>query len=274
MTDREGSPGLPVARQMRRGLRAVRTEAPDGLLPGVLERVGLTDQYVELRGPIGPIFVAYGARGISSVERAGDPADFEASFRARFGRPVRRAAQAPEKLTRAVRARLGGDRGADIPLDLATLTPFERDVLAKTAEIPHGEVRPYAWVAREIGRPRAVRAVGSALANNPVPFVVPCHRVVRSDGVIGQYGAGGPASKRAVLAAEGLDAGELERLARAGVRYLASNTTGVFCYPTCRHARRITPQHRVPLRSGGDAAVGGFRPCRVCRPAPDLDRVA
>ena len=74
-------------------------------------------------------------------------------------------------------------------------------------EIPWGEVRPYSWVAREIGRPRAVRAVGSSLGHNPLPFVVPCHRVVRADGHIGEYGAGGPAAKRAMLATEGIDTG-------------------------------------------------------------------
>jgi O-6-methylguanine DNA methyltransferase len=56
-------------------------------------------------------------------------------------------------------------------------------------EIPPGEVRPYSWIAREIGRPGAVRATGSALAKNPVPLLIPCHRVVRSDGRIGKYSA-------------------------------------------------------------------------------------
>ena len=64
---------------------------------------------------------------------------------------------------------------------------FERAVLEKALEIPRGEVRPYSWIASEIGRPKAVRAVGSALAHNPVPLVMPCHRVVRADGMIGQY---------------------------------------------------------------------------------------
>ena len=62
----------------------------------------------------------------------------------------------------------------------------------KALEIPRGEVRPYGWIAAEIGRPKAVRAVGTALGHNPVPLIVPCHRVVRSDGMIGQYSLGGP----------------------------------------------------------------------------------
>jgi O-6-methylguanine DNA methyltransferase len=139
-------------------------------------------------------------------------------------------------------------------------------VLRKTAEIPRGEVRPYGWVAAEIGRPGAVRAVGSALAGNPVPLIVPCHRVVRSDGVLGQYSLGGAANKPRLLAGEGVDVERLRALSRRGIRYLGSATTRIFCHPTCRHARRITARHRVELASIGDAESRGFRPCRDCRP--------
>jgi len=118
-----------------------------------------------------------------------------------------------------VQRQLAGEYQKDCG-DLGGLTGFERSVLVKTMEIPYGEVRPYAWVAREIGRPRAVRAVGSALAENPIPFVIPCHRVVRTDGHIGEYGAGGPEAKRAVLATEGVDPDELESLASRGIRYM------------------------------------------------------
>ena len=87
------------------------------------------------------------------------------------------------------------------------MTEFERAVLLKALEIPRGEVRTYGWIAAEIGRPAAVRAVGSALRKNPVPVLIPCHRVVRSDGHIGQYALGGSDAKRTILAAEGLAVG-------------------------------------------------------------------
>jgi len=109
--------------------------------------------------------------------------------------------------------------------------------------------------------------VGSALAHNPIPLLIPCHRVVRSDGLIGEYGLGGPANKRTILAAEGTSPTELEALARAGVRYIGSDTTRIYCFPTCRNARRITSKHRHPFRSETQAASAGFRPCQVCRPA-------
>ena len=89
----------------------------------------------------------------------------------------------PPRLADAIVRRLGGDRRVRIDLDLRGHSPFEQDVWRKALEIPRGEVRPYGWVAAEIGRPRAVRAVGTALGHNPVPLIVPCHRVVRTDGL-------------------------------------------------------------------------------------------
>jgi len=250
------------------GLATLRRPAPAGLADAVLDSLGLADAYVLVEGPIGPLFVAYGAHGISLVERADDPADFEAAFRATFGRQVHRVERAPELIERVITARLWGRAGSSvkIPLDLDQLPDFERSVLRKTLEIPRGEVRPYAWVAAEIGKPLAVRAVGNALARNPIPFVIPCHRVVRSDGRIGNYGAGGPTAKRAVLAAEGLDVDELERLPNAGVRFIGSDTTHIYCYPSCRNARRVTDRHRIPLRSARHARQAGYRACKVCRP--------
>ena len=113
-------------------------------------------------------------------------------------------------------------------------------MLLKALQIPRGEVRPYGWIASEIGHPAAVRAVGTALGHNPVPLLIPCHRVVRSDGHIGQYSLGGPENKRTLLEWEGADPDELERLAKAGIRYFGSDTTHIVCHPTCHHARRVT----------------------------------
>ena len=111
-----------------------------------------------------------------------------------------------------------------------------------------------------------MRAVGSALRRNPIPLLIPCHRVVRSDGGTGEYVFGSEA-KRAVLAAEGVDVEGLEELGRSGTRYYGSDTTQVYCFPTCRNARRITERHRVPFSSAEEAVVAGYRPCMVCRPA-------
>ena len=155
------------------------------------------------KGPSGRSTWPGDRSGITAVERAGDPDGFETEYGLRHGRTLRRVPAMPARMADQVARRLRGERTSGPAVDLGGLTAFEQAVLRKTMEIPYGEVRPYAWVAREIERPRAVRAVGSALAGNPVPFVIPCHRVVRTDGHIGEYGAGGPEAKREVLGVGG-----------------------------------------------------------------------
>jgi O-6-methylguanine DNA methyltransferase len=254
-------------RELRQGLRGLRATPPESLRQGALERVGLADAYTRLDTAIGPIFVAYNGRGVSATAPSGDPEAFEAAFRARFQRSIRPAAQLPPELESRLTRWLDRGRRADPPgFDLRGVSDFERSVLDKTQEIPRGEVRPYAWVAREIGRPGAVRSVGSALGRNPVPLLIPCHRVVRSDGRPGDYAWGAPTKRRA-LASEGVDAAELERLAARGTRYLGSDTTHVYCLPTCHNARRITPAHRIRFGAAAEAQNAGYRPCKQCRPA-------
>lgn len=253
-------------RDLEEALASLLTTAPPSLAPGVLAEVGLVDRYGRIESPIGPLVVAWNGLGVSSVGSARDDATFEASHLARTGRRAIRAPHLPDALGRAIGRRLDGDRRVRIDLDLRGHTTFERDVWQKALEIPRGEVRPYGWVAAEIGRPKAVRAVGTALGHNPVPLIVPCHRVVRSDGTIGQYSLGGPQNKRTILAAEGLDPDRLEYEARAGIRFVGSDTTGILCLPTCHHARRIAPAHRVGFRSLGTAVAAGYRACHMCRP--------
>jgi O-6-methylguanine DNA methyltransferase len=247
-------------------LRGLRSPAPPSLARRTLVQAGLADAMTILDTAIGPVAVAWNGRGVAMVDLADDPAEVEARHRASTGRPLATDVPMPPMLQRAIVRRLAGVRRARVPLDLRGRAPFEQAVWAKALEIPRGEVRPYGWIAAEIGKPRAVRAVGSALGRNPVPLIVPCHRVVRTDGTIGQYSLGGPEVKRRVLSTEGVDLDDLERLAASGVRYIGSDTTHIVCHPTCHQARRITDRHRVPFRSLAAAATAGYRPCRVCRP--------
>ena len=245
----------------------LRVAAPSTLRPNVLTEVGLADWYATMASPIGPLLVAWNGLGVSEVEEAGASGDFETAHRSRTGRVAYRADALPERLAAAIGRRLEGDRRVRIDLDLRGHTDFERSVWRKALEIPHGEVRPYGWIATEIGRPKAVRAVGSALGHNPVPLIVPCHRVVRSDGMIGQYSLGGSENKRTILASEGVDVPGLERLAAAGIRYVGSDTTRIYCLPTCRHARRVSDRHRLEFHSAAEGIARGYRACLVCRPA-------
>jgi O-6-methylguanine DNA methyltransferase len=248
------------------GLTALRVPAPGHILPGVLAGTGLADGYVTHDGPLGPVFVAFNERGISCVDLAGDPDEFAARFETQFGRPVVPVRKAPRSIAGRLRKALDEGRPGDLAVDLGSVTPFRAAVLAKAAEIPRGEVRPYGWIAAEIGKPGAVRAVGTALAANPVPLVVPCHRVVRSDGRFGDYSLGDPSNKRTLLEIEGLDTDGMETLARRGVRYIGSATTHIYCHPTCRDARRIEDANRVEFRNAAAAERDGYRACRRCRP--------
>ena len=242
--------------QLTEELRSLGSaQAPRTLKLRVLQETTGGDRYAAMSTPLGNAFVAFSRNGISAVRRMDDPGAFERWFEDEHGRPARRVDALPERLRR---------RPA---YDLRGLSSFEQAVLRKALEIPPGEVRTYSWIASEISKPKAVRAVGSALGRNPIPVLIPCHRVVRTDGTIGEYGLGGPEAKRIMLAAEGAEPDELERLARRGVRYVGSDTNNVFCFPTCRHARRIAEAHRVGFRSEGEALAAGYRACQACRPA-------
>lgn len=251
-----------------RGLKSLpRERAPGSLLPAVLRRVGLGDSYWILESAIGPVFVAHSRAGISMVDRARSAAEFGRSFEKRFGRPIGPDVAPPPRNVRAlVRGRLRGS-DAGLRFDLRGLSEFERSVLLKALEIPPGEVRPYSWVAREIGHPDAVRATGSALAKNPVPLLIPCHRVVRSDGHIGNYSLGGSRNKHALLESEGAQPEMLERLAASGVRYLGNEKERYFCFPTCGGIRSLMHDNQVRFSSQHEALAAGYRPCGACRPA-------
>jgi O-6-methylguanine DNA methyltransferase len=248
------------------GLATLAAPAPAHLADDVLVEVGLVDRMAPRPSPIGTLWIAWNGRGVAEVELAADGADALARHEARSGRRTIPAEALPPGLAEAIDRRLASEHRVRIPLDLRGRTAFEVAVWTKALEIPRGEVRPYGWIAAEIGRPKAVRAVGTALGHNPVPLIVPCHRVVRTDGTIGQYSLGGPGNKRAILAAEGLDPDALEDAARRGERLTGSTTTRIVCWPTCRHARRTQDRYRVSFRSLREADAMGYRPCKVCRP--------
>jgi O-6-methylguanine DNA methyltransferase len=245
--------------------RLGRTRAPATLLPRVLGAVGVAPHFATVETVLGVLHVAWTEQGVRAAMRNVDVAHFQQWYADRYG-VMPQPAPLPARLAEGVRRVLHGEGRGALRFDLRGLRPFEQDVLQTALRIPRGEVRPYSWIARRIGRPLAVRAVGTALANNPIPYLIPCHRVVRADGTLGEYGGGGTDAKRAILDWEGVDATELERLARRGIRFLGSDTTRVFCYPTCRHARRITDAHRVPFASAESARTAGYRPCRDCTP--------
>ncbi|MBI3159235.1 MAG: methylated-DNA--[protein]-cysteine S-methyltransferase [Chloroflexi bacterium] len=103
-------------------------------------------------------------------------------------RPVRDARRVDPYRLAVSEYLMGRRQRLDLPVDLRSLSPFQRSVLLAAREVPRGQVTTYADIAQRIGKPRAFRAVGQALRNNPVPIVIPCHRIVNSDGTLGGYG--------------------------------------------------------------------------------------
>jgi O-6-methylguanine DNA methyltransferase len=236
---------------------------PRGLTEGVALGTGLADGYDVYESPIGDVVVTFNPEGVTSVELAEE--DFVTSFTERFHRPLLRA-EAPKAWARHIRPALEAGRPGKVPVDLSSVTPFQQEVLRATATIPKGEVRSYSWIAAQADRPRAVRAAGSSVASNPIPLIIPCHRVVRADGHVGKYSLGGPHNKWELLEHEGANPIRLEELASDHVRVQGNKNTGVFCYPTCRAIRRTRPENLIPFRTVEDAEGAGFEACTWCKP--------
>jgi len=172
---------------------------PDGITDGVALGTGLADGYDFYESAIGSVVVTFNPQGVSSLDLA---EGWEVRYADRHHRALIRA-EAPSQWERFIPEAIEKGTPGKLPVDLRSVTEFQRQVLVTTATIPKGEVRPYGWVAREVERPGAVRAVGSAVARNPIPLIIPCHRVIRSDGHIGNYSLGGPHNKIELLEHEG-----------------------------------------------------------------------
>jgi len=140
--------------------------------------------------PMGRMFVAASERGLCRLSwHVHGPQAFQRELRARFpGRQLIRDPGCLAQIEREILGYLEGRRQVfNVRLDLSTLTDFQRRVLEATRRVRFGETSTYSELARRIHRPRAARAVGNALRANPVPLVIPCHRIVRGDGSIGGF---------------------------------------------------------------------------------------
>jgi methylated-DNA-[protein]-cysteine S-methyltransferase len=165
---------------------------------------GLVDvAYRTIDSPVGALLLASTERGLVRVAYARE--DHAAVLRALAEEISPRVMRAPERLDHVAHEFdeyfAGRRRYFDLPLDLQLSRGFRQQVLRMLPTIDYGRTASYAGIAAKAGSPRAVRAVGTACATNPLPIVVPCHRVVRSDGSIGQY-VGGQEAKQALLALE------------------------------------------------------------------------
>ena len=241
---------------------AVQRDVSPDFTAKVFAGCGL-DRYTTAQSALGAVFVAWSDCGVSAVRVASDEQTFEAWYAERFARRCVPAVEL-DSIATAARARLQGE-DVDVPVDLRDCSPFEQRVLRKAAEVASGSARPYRWVARELGAPGATRAVGNALGRNPVPLLIPCHRIIRTDCTTGGYVFGSEA-KRTLLEHEGVDFDAIERVTRRGFRYIGCER-GWFCLPTCGDvARQIDDPGYMGLRSAKEAHDHGLVPCGFCRP--------
>jgi len=149
---------------------------------------------VTITTKLGPLRLTITERGLASVKfcRVGDSSASR----------LKSKCDLPNDLVAQLQSYASGrPERFTVPLDLRAGTAFQQAVWLTLRKIPRGETRSYAWVARKIGKPKAARAVGTACGANPVPIIVPCHRVVASDGSLGGFGGGLPL-KRRLLALE------------------------------------------------------------------------
>ena len=206
MTD---TPSLPE--HLTTSEREALFPLPDPALAGLRARLvqqaddaGLVEvAYRTLDTPVGPLLLAATAQGLVRV--AFEREDFDAVLAALASRVSPRVLEAPRRLDEAAveleEYFTGTRRRFDLPLDRALSTGFREKVQRVLPRIDYGSTRSYKEIAELVGSPRAVRAVGTACANNPLPIVVPCHRVLRTDGALGGY-VGGLDAKTALLTLE------------------------------------------------------------------------
>ena len=188
-----------------RGVEAAAAAAAGRLAARAADARLLDVAYAFVDTPFGRFLIAGTAKGLVRLAFEPDPVDEVLGDLSKRVSP--RVLEAPAELDE-VRRELdeyfeGNRREFDLPLDRRLMHHgFSERVLRATAKIPYGGVSTYADVAARAGNPRAMRAAGNALGSNPIPIVVPCHRVVRTGGNVGNYG-GGPDMKRALLQLEG-----------------------------------------------------------------------
>jgi methylated-DNA-[protein]-cysteine S-methyltransferase len=165
---------------------------------------GLLDVAYDLaETPIGTLLVASTERGLCRISFDPEPEREAASLAESFGVRVLRVAKAVDPVRRQLDEYFEGTRTAfDLPVDLRQAAPFSRTVLRHLTRIPYGQVTTYGELARAAERPHAARAVGTVMNRNPIPIVLPCHRVIGANGSLVGYG-GGLERKERLLKLEG-----------------------------------------------------------------------
>jgi len=227
--------------------------------------------------PLGPILIARSEEGVSCIEYLTGGSDFAHSRLSRVeGVEALLDGAEVEALYRELLEYVEGRRTQlEWPLDLRLArSEFHRAVLQATARIPYGAVRSYAGIAGVLGKPAATRAVAQALRWNPLPIVVPCHRVIGASGALTGYAGNRVMLKRRLLAVEGVQARKAEhdfRVVREAM-YARDHDDPAYCLPTCGSIGQRSLAGLTLFASRERAEAAGLTPCTDCR--PDLHPIA
>ena len=225
--------------------------------------------------PLGHLLIARSEDGVSLVEYLGSARDVSASRLGKSaGVDAMEDAAALEAFYRELLEYLEGRRTQlEWPLDLRwARSDFHRSVLRATAGIPYGAVCSYTGIACEVGKPTAARAVAQALRWNPLPIVVPCHRVVGSSGALVGYAGEKIGLKQRLLAVEGVRTAAGSRLPR-DTMYVTFPGESSYCLPSCAWIPTVEYPHRlIFFGARARAEAAGLAPCSDCR--PDLHPLA
>jgi len=223
--------------------------------------------------PLGNILIAQSELGISTVEYLERKKTVRSSRLMHHHEPGVDLVEGGEELEPVYRDLMqyldGRLKRFEWPLDLRLVRgDFHRSVLEATKAIPYGAVASYAGLAREVGKASAARAVGQALRSNPLPIVIPCHRVVGSSGALTGYAGSKVGLKERLLALEGvpttLKAGTPAIQSRS--MYVAYPGIGAYCLPSCSLLEEAPPAPVTRFATREDAEGAGNVPCGLCRP--------
>jgi methylated-DNA-[protein]-cysteine S-methyltransferase len=218
--------------------------------------------------PLGPILLAHSEHGVALIEYLGREGVAGSRLFRMGGVEARENGAALERLHTELMDYLGGRRTRlDWPLDLrAARSDFERAVLAATAAVPYGAVTSYRGIAGELGKPAAVRAVAQALRHNPLPIVVPCHRIIGSAGDLVGYAGQQIGLKERLLEVEGVPTQRAgaPKVARRALYHYEPNPSREYCLPTCGDIAERPIGMLFATRTQAEAK--GLVPCTSCHP--------
>lgn len=219
--------------------------------------------------PLGPILIAVTEHGVSLVEYLGRGGAAGSRLFREAGVEAEEGGADLDQLHRELDEFIEGRRTRlDWSLDLRSArSDFQRQVMQATVAVPYGAVASYGGIARELGRPAAVRAVAQALRHNPLPIVVPCHRIIGSTGKLVGYAGNRVALKERLLGVEGVPVNARAcRIERGEMYHYDPNPDHQYCLPTCGSIlRRPLGQIRL-FAHRQQATAWGLAPCVDCRP--------